>query len=59
MTHRHDLTLETLDTLADWADDARDLIMTTPLLYDDEGRPASYDASQLFGLEGSYLGGCL
>jgi len=39
--------------------DVRDLIQTTPLVYDTDGLPVGYDASQLFGLESDYLGGRL
>ena len=38
-------------------EDIRDLIQTTPLVYDVDGLPVGYDASQLFGLEAAYLGG--
>jgi hypothetical protein len=49
---------DTLDPTWDNGDeDIRDLIQTTPLVYDIDGLPISYDASQLFGLEGAYLGG--
>lgn len=48
---------ETLDTAWDADEDIRDLIQTTPLVYDGDGLPAGYDASQLFGLEAAYLGG--
>jgi hypothetical protein len=48
---------ETLDTAWDDGEDLRDLIQTTPLLYDIDGLPVGYDARQLFGLEGAYLGG--
>ena len=49
---------ETLDaTWDDGDEDIRDLIQTTPLLYDMDGLPVGYDSSQLFGLEGVYLGG--
>lgn len=47
---------ETLDDFWD-AEDIRDLIETTPLVYDADGMPVGYEASQLFGLEGAYLGG--
>jgi len=50
---------ETLDAAWDDRDeDIRDLIQTTPLVYDVDGLPIGYDSSQLFGLEGVYLGGC-
>ena len=54
MTHPLD-TLPISEFLdSDWDDDqdARDLIQTTPLIYDSDGLPVGYDASQLFGLEG-------
>ena len=56
MTHPLDILpiSETLDT--DWDDDTRDLVQTTPLVFDDEGLPVGYDASQLFGLEAVDLG---
>ena len=59
MTHRSEFPLcETLDD--SWDEDARDLIQTTPLVYDADGLPIGYDASQLFGLEATaYLGGRL
>jgi hypothetical protein len=34
----------------------RDLLQTTPLLYDADGLPVGYDAEQLFGLEAAYFG---
>lgn len=40
------------------AEEVRDLIETTPLRYDEDGLPVGYEAEQLFGLEGAYLGGC-
>ena len=52
MAHRYDLTLETFDNLASWDEDDRDLIQTPPLLFDADGLPVGYDASQLFGLDG-------
>jgi hypothetical protein len=59
MTHSfHTLTVcEALDAGWDDAEDLRDLIQTTPLVYDADGQPVGYDASQLFGLEAAYLGG--
>jgi hypothetical protein len=48
---------ETLDAAWDGDQDIRDLIQTTPLVYDVDGVPVGYDASQLFGLEVAYLGG--
>ena len=47
---------ETLDTSWDDDVDIRDLIRTTPLLYDIDGLPIGYDARQLFGLEAASLG---
>jgi hypothetical protein len=58
MMHTDTIPLcETLDTA--WDDDAdlRDLIATTPLVFNAEGLPCGYDAGQLFGLEGAHLGG--
>lgn len=59
MTHSFD-TLPACETLDDfgWDDDEdiRDLIQTTPLVYDMDGLPVGYDASQLFGQEAAYLG---
>ncbi len=47
-----------LDAAWDFGDeDIRDLIQTTPLVFDADGLPVGYDASQLLGLEGAYLGG--
>ena len=59
MTHCTDIPLcETLDTAWDDDDDLRDLIATTPLVYNADGLPVGYDASQLFGLEeAAYLWG--
>jgi hypothetical protein len=58
MTHRHEFPLcETLDTL--WDEDDLDLVRTTPLVYDADGMPVGYEASQLFGLEAAHLGGRL
>ena len=48
---------ETLDAAWDDDEDIRDLIQTTPLVYDADGLPIGYDARQLFGFEGTYLGG--
>lgn len=57
----HTDTLPVYEPLdAAWDDDEediRDLIQTTPLVYDMDGLPVGYDASQLFGFEASYLGG--
>ena len=48
---------ETLDAAWDDGDeDIRDLIQTTPLVFDADGSPLGYDASQIFGLEAAYLG---
>ena len=59
MMHTNTLpACETLDASWDGDDeDFRDLIQTTPLVYDADGLPVGYDASQLFGLEAAYLGG--
>ena len=61
MTYTDTLPLcETFDDFA-WDDDEDilDLIRTTPLLYDADGLPVGYEASQLFGLEAASLGGRL
>ena len=58
MTHSFN-TLSVCETLdAGWDEDLdiRDLIQTTPLLYDVDGLPVGYDAGQLFGLEAASLG---
>jgi hypothetical protein len=47
---------EILDACWDDDEDVCDLIRTTPLVYDADGLPVGYEASQLFGLEGAYLG---
>jgi hypothetical protein len=54
MTDRDNFPL--IEDLASDADEARDLIQTTPLVYDSEGLPVGYEASQLFGLEAAHLG---
>jgi hypothetical protein len=49
---------ETLDSAWDADEDVRDLIRTTPLVFDADGVPVGYDAGQLFGLEAAaYLSG--
>ena len=52
-------TYETLDAAWDEdGEDLRDLIRTTPLVYDADDLPVGYDASQLFGLDApAYLRG--
>ena len=57
MIHPTDIPLcEILDS--DWdAHDVHDLVLTTPLRFNDDGVPVGYQAEQLFGLEGAYLGG--
>jgi len=60
MTHFFDTVTasETLDAAWDDGDqDIRDLLQTTPLIFDADGLPIGYDASQLFGLEAVYVGG--
>jgi hypothetical protein len=58
MTHLHEFPLsETLDD--SWDEDDLDLTRTTPLVYDADGMPVGYEASQLFGLEAAHLGGRL
>lgn len=58
MTHFLDIPLcEPLD-IFDWdPSEIRDLIQTTPLRFNDDGIPSGYEAEQLFGLEGTTLGG--
>lgn len=48
---------ETLDSAWDGDEDICDLIQTTPLVYDADGLPVGYDATQLFGLDAGHLGG--
>ncbi|HEY7330685.1 MAG TPA: hypothetical protein VH592_23800 [Gemmataceae bacterium] len=48
---------ETIDDGWDDGDDIRNLIHTTPLVFDADGMPIGYDATQLFGLEAATLGG--
>jgi hypothetical protein len=59
MMHTNTLSFcETLDAAWDDGDeDIRDLIQTTPLVFDADGLPVGYEAGQLFGLEATYLGG--
>ena len=59
MTHSFDkvAACETLDDGWDEDLDIRDLMQTTPLVFDADGLPVGYDASQLFGLEAATLGG--
>ena len=58
MMHTNTLPVcETLDAAWDGDEDIRDLIQTTPLVFDADGLPVGYDAGQLFGLESAYLGG--
>jgi hypothetical protein len=57
MIHAADIPpCEIIDS--DWdLDEVLDLVRTTPLRFDEDGQPAGYEAEQLFGLEGAYLGG--
>jgi hypothetical protein len=58
MRHPHDIPLCEASDLFAWnPDEIRDLIHTTPLVYDADGLPVGYDASQLFGLEAAYIRG--
>jgi hypothetical protein len=60
MTHRHEFPLcDSLDDCWDADEDLRDLLQTTPLVYDADGLPVGYQATQLFGLEVAHLGGRL
>jgi hypothetical protein len=58
MTHPLDIPLiETLDDFACDPQEIRDLLQTTPPLYDADGLPVGYDAEEFFGLEGTdFLG---
>jgi hypothetical protein len=48
---------EFLDIL-EWDEcEVRDLVQTTPVRFDQDGYPDGYEVEQLFGLEGSLLGG--
>jgi hypothetical protein len=57
MTHTPGGTaFDSLD-IQEWDEcDIRDLVRTTPLLFDQDGTPDSYETEQLFGLEGSLFG---
>ena len=58
MTHSPGNPLcESLDILEWDESEVRDLVRTTPLRFDQDGYPDGYEAEQLFGLEGSLLGG--
>ena len=58
MIQPNDIPLsEDLDALTGDLDELRDLIQTTPLLYDGDGLPVGYEAEQLFGLEGAAFAG--
>lgn len=57
MTHPLDTALCESPDLFDWDEsEVRDLVRTTPLRFDQDGQPDSYEADQLFGLEGTLLG---
>ena len=54
MTHPLEIPLN--DDLDTWdPQEVRDLILTTPLRFDQDGQPVGYEAEQLFGLEGATL----
>jgi len=56
MTYALDIPLcETLDEFAWDPDEVRDLIRTTPLIFDEDGLPVGYEAEQLFGLDAADL----
>jgi hypothetical protein len=59
MTHSHEFPLDESFDFGWDADEIRDLIETTQLLYDADGLPIGYDAAQLFGLEAAHLLGRL
>jgi len=59
MTHPHNTAYSEFLDILEWDEcEVRDLVRTTPLRFDQEGNPDGYEAEQLFGLEGSLLGGC-
>lgn len=58
MTHPLDIPLVELFDEFTWdPQEVRDLIHTTPLLYDADGVPVGYDAGQFFGIETADLDG--
>ena len=59
MTHTREFPLDESFDFGWDADEVRDLIETTPLVYDADGLPVGYDATQLFGLEAAHLRGRL
>jgi hypothetical protein len=55
MTYPLDIPLcEPLDEFGFAPEEVRDLIQTTPLRFDEDSLPVSYDAEQLFGMEAAY-----
>lgn len=51
----HPLDIPYYEDLDGWdPNEIRDLIQTTPLLFDDDGIPIGYHAEQLFGLEAAH-----
>jgi hypothetical protein len=57
MNHYTDIPLcEPLDDFAWDPAEVRDLILTTPLRFDDGGKPVGYESEQLFGLEAAHFG---
>jgi hypothetical protein len=58
MTHPLDIPLcESLDQFGWDPQEIRDLIQTTPLIFDTDGLPTGYAAEQLFGLEAAHFQG--
>ena len=58
MKHPHDIALSEFLDILEWDEcEIRDLVQTTPLRFDQDGYPDGYVAEELFGLEGSFLGG--
>ncbi|MDX1966540.1 MAG: hypothetical protein SFV23_05160 [Planctomycetaceae bacterium] len=57
MTHTPRSTAHDSFDILEWDEcEIRDLVLTTPLRFDQDGTPDSYEAEQLFGLEGSLFG---
>jgi hypothetical protein len=58
MTHPHHTAFSEFLDILEWDEcEVRDLVRTTPLRFDQDGHPDGYEAEQLFGLEGTLLGG--
>jgi hypothetical protein len=58
MTHPHHTAFSEFLDILEWDEcEVRDLVRTTPLRFDQDGHPDGYEVEQLFGLEGTLLGG--